>query len=107
MLAFCRDFTRECYKYLIGAYIKGGKYQEAAEKFRALQECMKNHYDHYQNVLRDESECLKYNAGNDSSNLQFMRDYTPEFIQQKQEELLIVLKSWLGEDVFGEFEKLI
>lgn len=107
MLSFCRGFTRECYLYLIGAYIKGGKYEEAAESFRELKKCIEHHYYHYQKVLADENERKKYTAGNDSSNLQFMKDYTLEFIQEKQTEILQLLKSWNNEEIFAQFEKLL
>ncbi len=107
MLPFCCDFTRKCYLYLIGAYIKGKKYQEASQNFFALKKCMEHHYNHYQKVLSDEKEQRKYTTPNDSAILQFMKDYTPKFIQEEQEEFLQLLKSWNNKEAFEQFEKLL
>ena len=64
---------------------------------------MQRHYDHYQMVLTSEEEMKKYSE----SNLRYMREYTPEFIQKKQDEILGCLKSWHGEDAVTKMMELL
>lgn len=100
MLSSCRGFTRDMYKYMLGACLGAKEYDEATTLYHELEEKMDTHFKHYQLVLSDEKEQKKY----DANMLRYMTAYTEEFIEKKKEEILHQLKVWYGEDVVGEFE---
>lgn len=101
MISFCRGFTRDCHQYLISAYLKLGKYKEAADQFGELQKSMAHHLKYCQMVLQTEAESKKF----DVSDLQYMRAYTEEFIRKTQKEILAQLKGWHGDEVYDKFSK--
>lgn len=101
MISFCRGFTRDCHQYLISAYLKLGKYKEAADQFGELQKDMERHFKYYQTVLQSEAESKKF----DANNLRYMRAYTEEFILKTQKEMLAQLKGWHDEEVYDMFSK--
>lgn len=103
MLNSCRGFTRDMYKYMIGACLSAKEYEEAVSLYRELEEKMDTHYKHYQFVLSDEKEQEKY----DANMLRYMAAYTEEFIGKKKEEILHQLKVWYGEDVIADFERML
>lgn len=100
MLSSCRGFTRDMYKYMIGACLKAQEYKEAAFLYHELEHKMELHFAHYQFVLSDEKEQQKY----DANILRYMTAYTKEFIEEKKKEILFQLKEWYGEDTFALFE---
>lgn len=101
MISYCRGFTRDCHQYLISAYLKLGKYREAAKQFDELKNCMENHYKYYQMVLQTEEESKK--IGEEA--LRYMRAYTEEFIVKTQNEILSQLKNWHGDEIYNRFTK--
>lgn len=103
MLNSCRGFTRDMYKYMIGACLGAKEYDEAVTLYHELEEKMEMHYKHYQLVLSDEKEQEKY----DANMLRYMAAYTVEFIDKKKDEILYQLQAWYGEDVVKEFERKI
>lgn len=103
MISSCRGFTRDIYKYMMGACLDAGKYEEAASLYRKLETKMDMHFKHYQVILSDESEIQKY----DANILRYITAYTPEFIETKKNEILHQLKEWYGEEVFARFETLL
>lgn len=103
LISFCRGFTRDIYKYILHADLRAEDYEAAAKHFQELQEEMQLHFNHYQNVLKNEDEMAKYS----SRNLRNMRIYTSEFIKEKQEDILNRLREWHGEEKYQKFlEKL-
>lgn len=103
MLNSCRGFTRDMYKYMIGACLKAEEYTVAVSLYHELEEKMNTHFKHYQFVLSDENEQKKY----DANMLRYMTAYTEEFITKKKEEICFQLKQWYGEEEFGEFQNLL
>lgn len=103
MISFCRGFTRDCHQYLISAYLRLGKYKEAADQFGELQKDMDRHFRYYQTVLQNEEESKKF----DANNLRYMKAYTEEFIMKTQKEILAQLKGWHGEEVYDMFSKAL
>ena len=103
MLSSCRGFTRDMYKYMIGACLGAQQYKEAAALYHELKKKMEAHWEHYQRVLADEKEQQKY----DANTLRYMSAYTEEFIAEKKKEICYQLKKWYGEDSFACFEKLL
>lgn len=103
MISSCRGFTRDMYKYMMGACLGAGKFEEAASLYHELEAKMDMHFKHYQVVLADESEMQKY----DANILRYITAYTPEFIKMKKNEILHQLKEWYGEEIFARFEKLL
>lgn len=101
MLNSCRGFTRDMYKYMIGACLGAGQYEEAVSLYHELEKKMDTHYQHYQFVLSSEAELPKYNA----NMLRYIKAYTPEFIADKKREIFHQLKEWYGEEVFAKFEE--
>lgn len=101
MISYCRGFTRDCHKYLISAYLKLGKYKEAANQFGELKKSMANHFKYYQMVLQTEEESKKF----DEEALRYMRAYTEEFIAKTQNEILSQLKNWHGDEIYNQFTK--
>lgn len=103
MISSCRGFTRDMYKYMIGACLGAEKYDEAASLYHELEQKMKLHFHHYQVILADENEQKKYSA----NILRYINAYTEEFIAKKKEEILFQLKEWYGEEVFSEFTAIL
>lgn len=101
MISYCRGFTRDCHQYLISAYLKLGKYTEAANQFGELKKSMEHHFKYYQMVLQTEEESKKF----DKNALRYMRAYTEEFIAKTQKEILFQLKNWHGDEVYDSFSK--
>lgn len=88
------------YKYMIGACLGAGKYEEAASLYHDLEAKMDMHFTHYQLILSDENEQAKY----DANILRYITAYTKEFIIGKKKEILYQLKEWYGGEIFAEFE---
>lgn len=103
MISFCRGFTRDMYKYMIGSCLKVREYEKAASLYHELEQKMSLHYSHYQIVLSDENEQKKYS----DNDLRYMKAYTTDFIAKKKDEILHQLKEWYGEEVFTAFEAKI
>ncbi len=99
MISSCRGFTRDMYKYMIGACLGAQKYDEAASLFHDLEKKMDMHLKHYQIILSDEREQQKY----DANILRYINSYTEEFISNKKKEILFQLKEWYGEECFANF----
>lgn len=101
MLNSCRGFTRDMYKYMIGACLNAQEYDEAVILYHELEQKMELHFKHYQYVLSDETEQQKY----DANMLRYMNAYTEEFIEKKKAEICFQLKQWYGDEVVGKFQK--
>ena len=103
MLHSCRGFTRDLYKYLIGACLGAQHFEEAAALYHALEQKMEYHLQHYRFVLSNEEELEKY----DAETLRNMTAYTEEFITLRKKEILYQLKEWYGEDALKKMEELL
>ena len=94
MLPYCRGFYRDIYKFLIQADIRADEYNEAAKHWNELIRGMQYHYEYYQKVLDNEAEVEKYTE----RQLRHMRNYTQNFIKEKQDQILCCLKDWQGQE---------
>ncbi len=103
MLSSCRGFFRDIYKYIISADLKANDYESAAKHWSDLKDGMQEHISYYQSVFENEEEMKKFS----DRQLEYMRDYTPEFVQRKRQDVLARLKEWHGEEKCKELEKLI
>jgi len=103
MLHSCRGFTRDLYKYMIGACLDAQHFEEAAMLYHELEQKMERHLQHYRFVLSNEEELEKY----DSETLRNMTAYTEEFITLRKKEILYQLKEWYGEDALKKMEELL
>jgi len=99
LIAYTRGFTRDIYKYLLHADLRMNNYELAAQHWNSLQEAMQSHYSFYREILADTTEMAKYN----DRQLQYIKAYTPEFIQQKKQSILGALRSWHGEEKVNQF----
>lgn len=100
MISSCRGFTRDMYKYMMGACLGAEKYEEAVKLYHELEAKMDMHFAHYQLILSDENEQAKY----DANILRYIRAYTEDFIAGKKKEILYQLEEWYGEDKFSAFK---
>ena len=103
MISSCRGFTRDMYKYMIGACLGAGQYEEAVSLYHDLEAKMDMHFAHYQLILSDENEQAKY----DANILRYITAYTEDFIAGKKKEILYQLREWYGEEIFTLFESKI
>ena len=103
LITSTRGFTRDMYKYLLHADLKMEAYDAAAQHWKDLAGEMQSHYDFYQTVLANASEAAKYT----DRQLRYIEAYTPEFIAQKKESILSILRSWHGEEKVNRFLALV
>lgn len=103
MLPYCRGFFRDIYKAVLNADLRDNDFESAAKHFAELKKGMQRHYDYNQKVLKNDIESEKYPA----RQLRNMRAYTKDFIAEKQEEILKLLKEWHGEEKYQKLIKAI
>ena len=82
--SYCRGFLRDIYKFLIYADVVMYRFEDASKHFMELKEQMEKQYEYQQEVLSSEEEKSKY----DERQLGYMKSYTREFIQSKQQEIV-------------------
>ena len=103
LIPYCRGFFRDIYKVLIVADLMKEDYYQARDHWKELQEGMNRHYDYYQKVLGSDLLMTKFT----DRQLGRMRSYTKEFIKDKQDDILNIIKEFLGQKVFDKFTKSI
>lgn len=105
MKAYCQGFYRDTSKYLTAAYLRNGDSQKAAAEWERLNLKIDEYISFCEQInSKDRAEVIRDYGEHAADN---MRKYNREFIDEKLQFMLGQLKSWSGEDVFAEFEKLI
>lgn len=94
LLPYCRGFFRDIYRYILHADLRLEDYTSAAKHWVELKQGMQVHYDYYQKVLESDCEMEKFS----SRQIGRMRSYTQEFMTEKQEGILKLLRQWHGEE---------
>lgn len=95
MLPYCRGFFRDIYMYIIHCDLRLEDYESAAKHYKELQQGMQYHYAYYQQVFEDPMRLTKFSE----RQLNNMRAYTKEYIQDKQKKILERLKDWHADKV--------
>ena len=103
MLPYCRGFYRDIYRCMIAIDIKENDLNSAVQHWGELKEGMQEHYDYYQKVLKDEELQKRFSE----RQIGRMRAYTSELIKDRQDEIILKLKEYFGEDKVNEFLALI
>ena len=83
--------------------LKKEDYDQARIHWNELQAGMNRHYEYYQKVLGSDQEMAKFT----DRQLGRMRSYTPELIRDKQDEILNIIKKFLGQEVYDKFTSMI
>ncbi len=99
LIPYTRGFTRDIYKYILHADLRKDDFVAAAFHWKELKAEMNTHYVFYQKLLSEPIEFAKYHERQQ----QYIRDYTPEFIEQKQTAILNILESWHGKEKVNSF----
>ena len=73
------------------------------QHWKALASEMQTHYDFYRTLLSTPAEIAKYH----DRQIRYIEAYTLDFIEQKKESILDVLRSWHGEDKVNRFLALV
>ncbi len=103
LIPYCRGFFRDIYKVMIVADLKKEDYDQARIHWNELQAGMNRHYEYYQKVLGSDQEMAMFT----DRQLGRMRSYTPELIRDKQDEILNIIKKFLGQEVYDKFTDMI
>ena len=105
MKAHCQGFYRDTYKFLIGTYLRNNEPGKAAECWKKLTAKIDEYLSFCDKIREaDKEEIVRIYGHKAADN---MRAYDREWIDAKLEFILSQLKSWSGEKVYSEFEKLI
>ena len=83
--------------------LKKEDYDQARIHWNELQAGMNRHYEYYQKVLGSDQEMAMFT----DRQLGRMRSYTPELIRDKQDEILNIIKKFLGQEVYDKFTDMI
>lgn len=103
LIPYCRGFFRDIYKVMIVADLKKEDYDQARTHWDELRSGMSRHYEYYQKVLGNDQEMAKFT----DRQLDRMRAYTPELIKDKQNDILNIIKKFLGTDIYDRFTSVI
>ena len=82
--SYCRGFVRDIYRLMIFAEVKLNRLEDAVKHFEELKREMQKFYIYHQEVLASAEKREKYNE----RTIGFMENYTQEFIEKKQQEVL-------------------
>ncbi len=105
MKAHCQGFYRDTYKFLVGAYLRNGEPEKAAEIWMKMNARIDEYVDFCKEVnAKDPEEIVRIYGVKAADN---MKHYTREWIDGKLEFMMGQLKSFCKEDVFEEFEQMI
>ncbi len=99
LIPYTRGFTRDMYKFMLHADLRDNDIAATVTHWKELKSEMNAHYVFYQGLLANPTECAKYNE----RQLRYIKAYTPEFIEQKQLDILNILRSWHGEEKVNAF----
>lgn len=107
MIAHCQGFYRETVKYLVAAYLRNGKPEQAADLWKNLMQKIDEYVrfcDEEVAAVKGQKALLIKKFGEKSANN--MEGYTREWIDSKLQFILNQLKSWCNDVVWSKFEKL-
>ncbi len=105
MKAHCQGFYREIVKYLVAAYLRNGKPNEAAAEWKKLISKIDDYVTFCNNIRNLPKDEVIDSFGEKA--FVNMTQYTAEFAEEKKAFMYGQLKSWCDGNVFAEFEKLI
>lgn len=92
LIPYCRGFYRDIYKFMLHADLRMENYEQAKKHWQELCEGMQMHYSYYQEVLQDENLMSLFVE----RQLNHMRSYTQEFINERQTAIKERLRDWHG-----------
>lgn len=107
MIAHCQGFYRETVKYLVAAYLRNGKPEQATDLWKNLMQKIDEYVrfcDEEVAAVKGQKALLIKKFGEKSANN--MEGYTREWIDSKLQFILNQLKSWCDDVVWFKFEKL-
>ena len=107
MIAHCQGFYRETVKYLVAAYLRNEKPEQAADLWKNLMQKIDEYVrfcDEEVAAVKGQKALLIKKFGEKSANN--MEGYTREWIDSKLQFILNQLKSWCDDLVWSKFEKL-
>ncbi|MDE6318421.1 MAG: helix-turn-helix domain-containing protein, partial [Lachnospiraceae bacterium] len=99
LIPYCRGFFRDVYKYMLHADLRMENYDLAKKHWQELCEGMQMHYSYYQEVLNDEILMGLFVE----RQINYMRNYTQEFISEKQDAIKERLREWHGKEKLERF----
>jgi len=105
MRAHCQGYYRDTVKFLVAAYLRNGKAEEAAAEWNRLSAKIDEYISFCEKVNAEDPAKVAAAYGQKAADN--MAPYSGEWIAAKKEFMLGQLKSWCDGKVFAEFEKLI
>lgn len=100
-MPYCRGYLRDLYTFILMADLRAKDYASADAHWKELEDLMQKHYDFHQTILSNPEEMENY----DENQLEYMRMYTPEFMQEKKNLVQRRLREWVGEDAVNAWRK--
>ena len=97
LIPYCRGFYRDIYKTIIVADLQKKDNEAAKAHWTELKAGMQKHYDYYQTVLASDEEKAKFTA----RQIERMRTYTKDYIEDKQEAILQIIKQFFGNEAYS------
>ena len=97
LIPYCRGFYRDIYKTIIVADLQKKDNEAAKAHWTELKAGMQKHYDYYQTVLASDEEQAKFTA----RQIERMRTYTKDYIEDKQEAILQIIKQFFGNEAYS------
>jgi transcriptional regulator with XRE-family HTH domain len=97
LIPYCRGFLRDIYKTIIVADLQKNDNEAAKAHWAELKAGMQEHYDYYRKVLSSDEEQAKFTP----RQIERMRTYTEEYMADKQEAILQIIKKFFGDEAYS------
>lgn len=101
MLPFTQGFMSKCNLFLVGAYLRANKVQDAVSLYAKMGDNMRKYQAFCESMLGREDISQQY----DGQVIESMRGYTSEYMNKKDIAMKQQLKTWSDKKVFDQFIK--
>ncbi|MCQ2583787.1 MAG: helix-turn-helix domain-containing protein [Treponema sp.] len=105
MRAYCQGYYRDTAKFMVAAYLRNGKVEEAAAAWKALICKIDSYVEYCEKVSAENKESVVAKYGKKAQ--ENMAHYTRAFADEKIAFMLGQLKSWCDGESWAKFEKLV